>query len=275
MAMETGSNNSRALQQAAAIQQETRRALQRIQEQTAETESIGITTLEELQLHREKLDSILKEGDRLHSHLDKAERLQNRFGRWTLNFNNRRVAVRDTRKSLERQAAKTKAEAERSLRISASSLSMGSTSASSSNGSSISLGSSSPLRVKHTSSLVKSRPKKNRGQPSTCDNGPKDLLYGIHAKGHENEDELRELADADRVIDNELEKVSSQIEGLLDMSRTMSYELKTQSAALDEVEGSLAKADYKTRVVNERGRRFLTGKPRRELDRSRALQLPC
>jgi archaellum component FlaC len=122
---------------------------------------------------------------------------------------------------------------------------------------------------------VKARPKKKSGgKPSTSDNGPKGLLYGIDAKGHENEAELQELADTDRIIDSELEKVASQIGGLLDMSRTMRSELKTQNAAMDEVEATVAKADYKTKVVNERGRRFLTGKPRQELDKSRTLQLP-
>jgi hypothetical protein len=274
MTRETGTSNSRVLQQAAEIQQETIGALQRIQDQAAETESMGMTTLEELQLNREKLDNVLEEGDRLHMHLETTERLQNRFSRWNFKFSNRRAAVRDARKTLQGREAKAKAEEERSLRISASSGSTGSTSVSSSDGSSISRDSSSPVRVKHTSSLVKSRPKKIRRQLPTCDNGPRDLLYGIQAKGHRNEDELWELADVDKLIDTELDKVSLQVERLLDMSRTIGAELKAQDAALDEVQSSLANADYKARVANERGRRLLTGTPRRELDRMRLLQLP-
>jgi hypothetical protein len=274
MTRETGTSNSRVLQQAAEIQQETIGALQRIQDQAAETESMGMTTLEELQLNREKLDNVLEEGDRLHMHLETTERLQNRFSRWNFKFSNRRAAVRDARKTLQGREAKAKAEEERSLRVSASSGSTGSTSVSSSDGSSISRDSSSPVRVKHTSSLVKSRPKKIRSQLPTCDNGPRDLLYGIQAKGHRNEDELWELADVDKLIDTELDKVSLQVERLLDMSRTIGAELKAQDAALDEVQSSLANADYKARVANERGRRLLTGTPRRELDRMRLLQLP-
>jgi hypothetical protein len=272
--IDSNSNNNRlALEQAADIQQDTLSAVRRIQLQASETESIGITTLEELQLQREKLDGILKAGDRLHEQLDTADRLQNRFGRWSLSLNSRRAAAKDAKKSIKDQKAKAKMEEERSLRISASMGSTGSTSASS-YGSSSGSG-SEPVRVKHTSSLVKSRPKKNSKKPTTCDDAtPKGLLYGIDASGHENEGELNGLADADRAIDKELDTVSKQLEGLLGMSRAMGSEIRTQNSAMDEVETTLAKADYKSRVVNERGRRFLAGKPRAELDKKRALGLP-
>lgn len=269
-------NNSLALQQASDIQQDTLSAVRRIQLQASETETIGITTLEELQLQREKLDGVLKAGDRLHEQLDTAERLQNRFGRWSLSLSGRRAAAKDAKKSIKEQKAKAKLEEERSLRILASMGSTTSTSASSYGSSSTS--NNEPVRVKHTSSLVKSRPKKagkNNNKPTTCDDGtPKGLLYGIDASGHENEGELNGLADADKAIDQELDTVSKQLEGLLGMSRAMGSEIRTQNTAMDEVETTLAKADYKSRVVNERGRRFLAGKPRAELDKKRALGLP-
>jgi hypothetical protein len=268
-------SNRLALEQASDIQRDTLSAVRRIQLQASETESVGITTLEELQLQREKLDGILKAGDRLHEQLDTADRLQNRFGRWSLSLNSRRAAAKDAKKSIKDQKAKAKVEEERSLRISASMGSTGSTSASSYGSSSSPSPGSEPVRVKHTSSLVKSRPKKNSKKPTTCDDAtPKGLLYGIDASGHENEGELNGLADADRAIDKELDTVSKQLEGLLGMSRAMGSEIKTQNSAMDEVESTLAKADYKSRVVNERGRRFLAGKPRAELDKKRALGLP-
>jgi hypothetical protein len=270
-------NNRLALQQASDIQQDTLSAVRRIQLQASETESVGITTLEELQLQRETLDGILKAGDRLHGQLDTAEKLQNRFGRWSLSLSGgRRAAAKDAKKSIKEQKAKAKLEEERSLRISASMGSTTSTSASSSYGS-LSSSSEQPVRVKHTSSLVKSRPKKagRSHKATTCDDGtPKGLLYGIDASGHENEGELNDLADADRAIDQELDAVSKQLEGLLGMSRAMGSEIRTQNSAMDEVESTLVKADYKSRVVNERGRRFLAGKPRAELDKQRALGLP-
>ena len=266
-------NNRLALQQASDIQQDTLSAVRRIQLQASETESVGITTLEELQLQREKLDGILKEGDRLHGQLDTAERLQNRFGLWSMSLSSRRGAAKDAKKSIKEQKAKAKLDEERSLRISASMGSTTSTSASSYGSASSTSNKSEPVRVKHTSSLVKSRPKKNN-KPTTCDDTtPKGLLYGIDAKGHENEGELNDLADADKIIDQELDTVSKQLEGLLGMSRAMGSEIRTQNAAMDEVETTLAKADYKSRVVNERGRRFLAGKPRAELDKKRVVTM--
>jgi hypothetical protein len=272
---DSNNNNRLALQHASDIQQDTLSAVRRIQLQASETESVGITTLEELQLQRETLDGILKAGDRLHGQLDTAENLQNRFGRWSLSLGGgRRAAAKDAKKSIKEQKAKAKLEEERSLRISASMGSTTSTSASSSYGSLSS--SEPPVRVKHTSSLVKSRPKKagKSNKATTCDDGtPKGLLYGIDTKGHENEGELNDLADADRAIDQELDTVSKQLEGLLGMSRAMGSEIRTQHSAMDEVESTLVKADYKSRIVNERGRRFLAGKPRAELDKQRALGL--
>ena len=265
-------NSSQACQQAAEIQQETLEAVQRIQLRAAETEAVGITSLAELQAHREKVETILSAGDRLHEQLDTAETLQNRFGRWNLQFN-RRAAKRDTKQELKALEKKELAKEERSLRIS-----MASSDAINKNGSLTSSASSSlsstptstPVRVKHTSSLVKSRPKKK--QP-VGDSGPKGLLYGLDPTGHENEQELRELAGTDQIIDKELDKVSSQLDGLLNMTKTMKTEIATQDVAMEEVSKTLVKADYKAKVVNDRGRRFLTGKPRRELDKSRVLGL--
>lgn len=260
----TGCDNKRALDDAAAIQKETLAALDRIQMQATETESVGITTLAELQEHREKMDRILKEGDRLHDQLDTTKKLQNKFQRWNLSFGNLRKANREAAGVKASLRKKDDIKRERQIRLSATVEESESSSA----------GSRTPPQ---SSSLVvkrsKRRDKKKKKKKQAPEQAPtqRGLLDGIETTDNPYRDELHNLADADAVIDTKLDGIDSQLDTLLGLSKNIHAETKRQNAAVDEITNQIESASDKQAVANSRARRFLTGRKRNEYEKKRTL----
>jgi hypothetical protein len=260
----SGSNNSKedkqALQDAALIQQDTQDAIRRIQQQAAETEDIGATTLAGLEEQRRQMDGILEAGDTLHNNLDKTEKLQNKLSRWSLFFN-RGAARRDVKEEEELHSQKEKVKSARQDR-----LDIQDSLAVHKNG-----GNSG------TSTTRKGR--RNKGNKSKeSDEGPidtnkvksKDLLYGTSAadKG-EHAAELDELATTDREIDSALDDVGAQLDSILGMSSDINSQVKQQSKGVTEIHDQVEAADYKQKVVNNRNRRFMTGKLRKDNEKEK------
>lgn len=101
-------NDNQALDEAARLQADTKAALQRMQQQAAESQVVAVTTLEELQEQRHTLDHVGKQTNRLQSGLEKTKELQDRLSRWTLTFNRRAATrtVKRERRQEERQQKK-------------------------------------------------------------------------------------------------------------------------------------------------------------------------
>ena len=78
--------NAELLDGAEDIQQKTKDAMLRIQQQTAETESIAEATLEELRQQGEQMDGIHSDLEDVSGKLDETDKLQNRFDRWAGNW---------------------------------------------------------------------------------------------------------------------------------------------------------------------------------------------
>ena len=78
--------NEQYLNEADDIQQKTKDALLRIQRQTAETEQVAESTLDELRKQGEQLDNINEEVTSVNRKLDESSNLQNRFDRWAGNW---------------------------------------------------------------------------------------------------------------------------------------------------------------------------------------------
>ena len=78
--------NAALLDEAEDTQQKTKDAMLRIQQQTAETESLAEATLDELRAQGEQMDTIHRDMEEVSVKLDDTEKLQNRFDRWAGNW---------------------------------------------------------------------------------------------------------------------------------------------------------------------------------------------
>lgn len=273
-------NNQRALQDAATIQQDTLEALSRIQIQAAETELTGMTTLAELQQHREQMDRILQDGDRLHDQLDTTQQLQNKFGRWA--WKRTDLAARkelEAAKSLQKK--KEKKQKKRDSRIAeAAGIATATTSESSSPTKSLKTSSSVKSPLKKKKNRKKNKKWKNKRQvedessESYSNDDDKGLLYGMNdatATDNAYGKEIQNLADTDAVIDTEIDNINSQLDTLLELSKTVNLESKRQDCTLEEITKQMEDANDKQAIANSRARRFLTGNKRSEYDKKFSL----
>ena len=196
-------SDAKVIQEASTIQQDTRAAIQRIQQRTTETQELGATTLEELQEQREQLHRIQDEGQRIEGQLKTAEKLQNRLSRWSLNFNRgaaRRQAQAITDFEKERDMIKQK---RREMSNASSITATGGNSTKSSNN-------NQQPEVVITPHGGRRR---TRGRSSKAENetrgdnkgAHKGLLYGTQQNGAM-DPELQKLAGEDDEIDRELDK---------------------------------------------------------------------
>ena len=102
----TTSSNLSVLQATSQIQNGTKDALERIQRQIAESEAVGYMTLATVDEDNYKMNKMLKETDRLNENLDKTEKLQNKFGLWSLQWNNGRIARQLQKRETKHQTNK-------------------------------------------------------------------------------------------------------------------------------------------------------------------------
>lgn len=246
-------NNKEACEDAAAIQEDTLEALERIRMQAAETESLGVTTLEELHEQRRQMDRIMEDGDRVKDQLKTTEQLQNKMSRWALNFN-KKAAKKEVKEAALANKLKAEVRAERDTNV-ASSGTLGTVE---------STGSASVV-PKHKSAYVVKRKKKNNKNVQPATN--KGVAYGVTNVDEETNEDLNRLAETDAVIDRHLSGVGAQLDGLLELTKEMNTEIKAHDRKLDDVSKQVEEVNVKQKVVNSRARRFLTGKKREDADK--------
>lgn len=86
MSVDRRAANQKMLAEADDTQQKTKEAILRIQQQTAQTESLGTATLEELRAQGRQMDDINMEVQNVNAKLDTASHLQDRFDAWSGNI---------------------------------------------------------------------------------------------------------------------------------------------------------------------------------------------
>jgi len=82
MAQNRKDANQRVLAETQEVQGQTKDAIDRIKQQTAETEEIGNQTLEQLRAQGNQIDDITNDIDTVSNKLDEAQKLQNTFDVW-------------------------------------------------------------------------------------------------------------------------------------------------------------------------------------------------
>ena len=256
-------SDAKVIQEASTIQQDTRAAIQRIQQRTTETQELGATTLEELQEQREQLHRIQDEGQRIEGQLKTAEKLQNRLSRWSLNFNRgaaRRQAQAITDFEKERDMIKQKRR-EMSNASSITATGGNSTKSSSNN-------QQPEVVITPHGGRRRTRGRSRKAENETREDNKgahKGLLYGTQQNGAM-DPELQKLAGEDDEIDRELDKLGDQLDDLFHLATTIGGEANAQSSGLREFTDKMAEVNHQQRVVNNRTGRFLSGRLRRDYE---------
>ncbi|KAG7369566.1 hypothetical protein IV203_027312 [Nitzschia inconspicua] len=91
-------NNQEALKATRNVQSKTLEALQRMQKQAAETQDIGHATLQQLEEQDHRMDNTVTATTNLNDNLNKASKLQDRFGFLSMQFGTKRLAQRLVKK---------------------------------------------------------------------------------------------------------------------------------------------------------------------------------
>jgi len=257
-------DNKRACDDAKQIQQETIEALIRTKQQAADAELAGITTLEGLNAHREKLDQIMASGDRLHEALTKTENLQNRLGRWGLKstWRGARKEVEAERSLRERQNSAKAEREERICKPDSQTTQATIDTVDSSSGSDVVI----TKKKKKGWALTKRRSSKEKPKEAA----KTDLMVGI-SDDDPLRDDFEEMAATDKVVDGHLDDVNDQLDVLLQLSNTIKSETARQDLAIEEVQKQMDTANEKQKIANSRARRFMTGKLRSEHDKQKTL----
>jgi len=237
------------------MQQDTKKSIERIKRQMADTHEVGATTLAELEEQRRQVERIQSEGDRAEEQLKTTERLQNKLSRWSLSFNGRaaRKKANEARKHEEKQE-QIKEERKERLRIEEEEESANNVEI-------------APHGKKKRETRRKKNKKGEEPKSKLKASNQKSLLYGSKAGNSPMDPELRQLEDDDREINEDLDDVGNQLDELMDMAKAMGNEAESHGRGLDDFTEQMSDINHKQRVANNRTGRFLTGKVRRDYEK--------
>lgn len=222
------SNNTKVLQQAQRVQSKTRESIRRIQQQAAETESLGGETLLELHSQRQQLDTIDKETKKLHAHLEKSNKLQNTMDRWALHWGRSGKRLAKKQAKLQQQNVKISQEQTRNVNTSSAAAS------------------SSFKNMSNT--------KQNDVLLTMNDN---DADSPQPALSHEDQQALDCIEHDDAEIDAMLDATSDALDRLDQLALEMKQESQAHSQVIDKHDESITKANVKQHVLNGRMKRML------------------
>ena len=243
MSSPTKLNNNEALEDAASIQASTLEILERLQLDLAETELVAFETQKQLSDQGEQAKRILQETGRVQSGVEKSNQLFNKLGRLGLRFRTETKARNDIQKIYRPKNTST-TESQQGNRRSATD-------------------SRSESRVEPKQRSIKSSGKKRITEE--VPHRHKTLLEEMgDIEGNEHRDELQSLADTDKVIDSHLDQIDSQLDGLINISRSVQDRTEIQSKQLEEIGRCMDEIDHEQKVVNHRARRFMDGKLRKK-----------
>jgi hypothetical protein len=256
-------SNAAALQATRDLQQKSIDALHRIQSQAAETQAIGLETMQQLDEQDQRMDSAMESTKRLRDNLKKASKLQDRFGFLSLQMGNKKTAKKqlkaeetfrtggssngtDTAPKFKRRGPRTKKEP---LAVDASHISMDDVVAQTSKQSR-----ELQQQVDRNELFADAKPKatetqtaKSRRAPSPSDDTP---------LTEQERRELREIEADDKAVDVGLDILGNQMEHLLGMAKDMGETVQQQNAKLGEIDKGLSKADDRSKQVNQRAKLF-------------------
>ena len=229
--------NEEALDATADVQQRTKDAIYRMQQQTEETQELGENTLSTLKNQRKQTENIHKDAKRMEYELRKTDQALNSFDRWTGKFLGRqkRAAKKEVKASVDAGVVKS----------SATSSSTGvPTPVPGSNG------------VVRSRKVVSRRPKAQDVQTAK----PVELNHKNEDLTHEENAKMKNIQQNDAKIDDMLGAMDGVLDNLNDLSMQIREEAGAQNKQMDAVTETIDKSNKKQAVVNSRVQKSLVGR---------------
>lgn len=243
------SRNKQTIQEAHDIQESTKAALIRIQQNVTITEEVGMSTLEEMEDQKHRRKKTLVEIQSVNAHAKKTNRLIGRFDLWAGNWggfkkNDAKIEASETMAALERDLKRSAIERERT-------------------------GSTSPT-VRPGTTIIRKPPlcqttnhARSPGVSGTCSTDPMPQPPGVVPEELDAESkaglEMLETTDKE-IIDSMLDEVAVSLERLETLSTSMLQEIHSQKIESVQVERQLHKAVKRKSFSNARIKNVLTGK---------------
>ena len=238
-------SNAAAIQEAREVQDQTRAALERIRQQTAQTEDLGESTMQGLRENRMQMEKIEVEAQSVESKLNQTARMQDRLDRWGLRWGGRRNK-REARAEAEEQTARERKLEKLNREYGASIKGEGALRATEEN-------KVNNTRLQKSKLVVKRPPKKNPVVDSALGETDKTL-------DAETKDGLVSIAQTDDDLDAMIDQTAASLDRLADLSNAIKEETLQQNERIDEVTTSMKTVHEKQAVANARTKRFMGGK---------------
>eukprot|EP00578_Thalassiosira_sp_NH16_P009266 CAMPEP_0181121110 /NCGR_PEP_ID=MMETSP1071-20121207/24551_1 /TAXON_ID=35127 /ORGANISM="Thalassiosira sp., Strain NH16" /LENGTH=236 /DNA_ID=CAMNT_0023205883 /DNA_START=423 /DNA_END=1130 /DNA_ORIENTATION=- len=229
--------NAEALEATSDIQQRTKAALIRMQQQAAQSQEVGAETLTSLQQQQQQTERIKNDAKRMEYELNKTDRSLNKFDRLSGKIFGRR-----------KRAAKKEVEAAVNAGVLKSSSSAGSNRGV--------VGASADNKVK-SHKAVPMRPKAqamNASAPAEMNNN--------RSRGLSKEEraKMMDIQKNDEEIDDMLGAMDEVLDNLNELGIQMKEEVDAQNSKMDTVAEKIDRTNKKQAVVNSRVQRSLVGK---------------
>jgi len=227
------------------VQASTLEALERIQVNLTEAQLVGCETQPRLEEQREQIAHIQQDAVRVQSGLKKSNQLFNKLGLIGFRFRTERAA----RKEIQKTKTKSRHDAARE------DYSKPTTEADSKTNEEV------KQPKQRASKKIKGKKSSKIAEPH-C-KPLKSLLEEIgDIEGNEHRDQLQHIADTDQEINQHLKCIDSQLDDLLDLSRSMKDQVRAQTHCVGGIQEQMDQTCHEQKVVNHRTRRFLDGKLR-------------
>jgi hypothetical protein len=220
---------TKTLDEAFHLQQQTIETLDSIKEELLDTEEIGSLTLETLKREKYKINNIFEETDRLNAANIKTRQLHNRLGRWTMNFGGRARGH-----GIVSPKAVSPKQGETPLQRN-----------------------TSPNREASQKKYWRTKLKK---QKKNTENYEASILFGVSALKETHADELKELDENDKEIDDMLDETSILLGALGTLQNEIVTEIHTSREHMNVAEKQFDTAESKQHGNNARALDFLQGK---------------
>lgn len=229
--------NAEALDATSDIQQRTKAALIRMQQQAAQSQEVGAETLTSLQQQQQQTERIKNDAKRMEYELNKTDRSLNKFDRLSGKIFGRR-----------KRAAKKEVEAAVNAGVLKSSSSAGSNRGV--------VGANATNKVK-SHKAVPMRPKAQAMNASAPAEMNSNRSRGL---SKEERAKMMDIQKNDEEIDDMLGAMDGVLDNLNELGIQMKEEVDAQNSKMDTVAEKIDRTNKKQAVVNSRVQRSLVGK---------------
>lgn len=284
-------SNAEALQATRDLQKKSLDALERIQNQAAETQAIGLETMDQLDQQGQRMDSALNATKELNDQLGKASKLQDRFGFLSMQFANKAAAKSQVKTEEKFRTGKSSKKEKKSKQKNSDDTTSTEAPKFKRRGARPKKGAVQEEKPVSMDDLVSSTTKKSNDLKNEVDRNElfagakpknKPMRAGKRADKRKQQPpvkdtpmtdlERRDLAEIeadDKAVDAGLDILGNQVESLLQISKGMGETVQLQNGKLDDIDKGLTKADNKSKQVNQRAKLFTLNRRQKRKEKNK------